>query len=146
MFTTQNKRVIVSVINDLTSDARVKKTCDELVALGFKVVLMGRKLQNSSPIEGWAFETKRMHLLFTSGVCFYLFFNIRLFFVLLFSKSNLLFANDLDTLLPNYWVSKIKRIPLIYDSHELFCEVPELQHTPFKKRINYLRIRLLRYE
>ncbi len=32
-------------------------------------------------------------------------------------------------------VSKIKGIPLIYDSHELFCEVPELLHAPFKRKI-----------
>jgi len=135
LFTTQNKRVIVSVINDLSSDARVKKTCDELVSLGFEVVMVGRKLKNSLPITEWAFKTKRMNFFFTKGVFFYFFFTFRLFFTLLFSKSNLLFSNDLDTLLPNYLVSKIKGIPLIYDSHELFCEVPELQQAPLKKKI-----------
>lgn len=135
MFTTQNKRVTVSVINDLTSDSRVKRTCNELVALGFKVTLVGRKLPTSVPISNWNFETKRMNLLFKAGVPFYTFFHIRLFLYLLFKKSDLLYANDLDTLWPNYMISKLKGIPLIYDSHELFCEVPELQETPLKKRI-----------
>lgn len=135
MFTTQNKRVTVSVINDLSSDNRVKKTCAELVELGCKVTLVGRKLPGSQPIKNWNFETKRMSLLFKKGVLFYAFFNTRLFFYLLFKKSDLLYANDLDTLVPNYLISKLKRIPLIYDSHEIFCEVPELRGTPFKKKI-----------
>jgi len=135
LFTTQNKRVTVSVINDLSSDNRVKKTCNEFVAMGFKVTLIGRELPSSTPIKNWNFDTKRMKLLFKKGVLFYAFFNFRLFFYLLFKKSDVLYANDLDTLLPNYLVSKLKGTKLIYDSHEIFCEVPELQETPFKKRI-----------
>jgi len=76
-----------------------------------------------------------MKLMFKKGPLFYLFFNLRLFLKLLFKKADLLYANDLDTLLPNYLVSRLKKIPLIYDSHELFCEVPELLHAPLKRKI-----------
>jgi len=134
LFTTQNKRVIVSVINDLVTDVRVKKSCDELVGLGYDVLLVGRKLPHSSSLPNWTYRSVRMNLVFTKGVLFYLFFNFRLFFLLLFRKADLLLANDLDTLLPNYLISKIKRIPLVYDSHELFCEVPELMDAPLKKK------------
>jgi glycosyltransferase involved in cell wall biosynthesis len=46
----------------------------------------------------------------------------------------MLYANDLDTLLPNYLVSVIKRVPLVYDSHEYFIGVPELEHNAAARR------------
>ena len=131
----QKKRIIVSVINDLVTDQRVARTCSVLFELNYKVLLVGRQQKTSKPLEKRDYDCIRMKLLFEQGPQFYLFFNIRLFFVLLFTKADALLANDLDTLLPNYLVSKLKGIPLIYDSHEIFCEVPELQNNPNKKRI-----------
>jgi glycosyltransferase involved in cell wall biosynthesis len=131
----QKKKVIVSVINDLVTDQRVARTCTVLKECDYDVLLIGRVQKKSKPLEARLYDCKRMKLLFESGILFYLFFNIRLFFVLLFTKADVLFANDLDTLLPNYLVSKLKCIPLIYDSHEIFCEVPELIARPFKKRV-----------
>jgi glycosyltransferase involved in cell wall biosynthesis len=135
LFTTRLKTIIVSVINDLATDQRVLRTCSVLEENGFKVVLFGRKLKNSPSATDLPYKTKRIKMLFTSGPLFYLFFNKRLFFYLIFHKADALFANDLDTLWANNFAAKLKGVPLIYDSHEIFCEVPELQKTPFKKRI-----------
>jgi len=132
---TNKKIAIVSVINDLVTDSRVKKTCSTLLDCDYEVILIGRKLPLSLPLPALPYRCIRMNLLFKKGPLFYLFFNVRLFFKLLFSKANLLYANDLDTLMPNYLISRIKKIPLVYDSHELFCEVPELQNSPFKRKI-----------
>ena len=132
---TNKKIALVSVINDLTSDVRVNKIAQTLIDSGYEVMLLGRLLPASKPYTSPNIKALRMQLLFKKGPLFYFFFNLRLFFQLLFRKADLLYANDLDTLLPNFLVAKIKGLPLIYDSHELFCEVPELLHAPFKRRI-----------
>lgn len=130
----QLKRVIVSVTNDLVTDQRVRKTCDVLTEMQFEVLLVGRKLKTSLPIQR-SYSIKRFRLLFHKGFLFYAEYNIRLFFFLLFSKKTILFSNDLDTLLPNYLVSKLQRKKLVFDSHELFSEIPELENRPRVKKI-----------
>jgi glycosyltransferase involved in cell wall biosynthesis len=82
-------------------------------------------------------------MVFRKGFLFYLFFNIRLLFYLLLSRLDLLVANDLDTLLPNFFVAGIKRVPLIYDSHEYFTGVPEIQQRPLVKFVWRLLERLM---
>lgn len=129
------KKAIVSVINDLSTDQRVHKVCTTLHSLGFEVTLVGRKQKKSFPLNERTYKTKRMFLLFEKGPFFYLEYQKRLFFYLLFHQADVLVSNDLDTLLPNYLISKLKNVPLVYDSHELFCEVPELQNNLFKKSI-----------
>lgn len=89
------------------------------------------------------YSTKRMKLAFEKGVPFYIEFQLHLFKELLFRKADLLFANDLDTLLPNYLVSIFKLKPLIYDSHEYFTGVPELQKNHLKRRIWKLLERMI---
>jgi len=128
------KRVLVSVTNDLSTDQRVHRVCTTLTNSNFKVLLVGRKLQNSLPLNR-LYKTKRMSLLFNKGFLFYTEYNVRLFFYLLFNKKDILLANDADTLIPNYLVSKLQNKPLIFDSHELFSEVPELFFRPRVKSI-----------
>lgn len=129
------KRAIVSVINDLSADQRVHRTCSTLHKLGFEVILVGRNQPKSLALSKRDYATKRMFLLFAKGPLFYAEYQIRLFFYLLFNKADVLVSNDLDTLLPNYLITKLRPCKLVYDTHELFCEVPELMAHPIKKGI-----------
>ena len=127
------KIVVISVTNDLATDQRVQKVAQTLLNMGFEVLLVGRLLKGSLPVPHY--KHHRMKLFFTKGVAFYAAYHFRLFLFLLFKKADILVANDLDTLLPNYLISKIKGLPLVYDSHEYYTEVPELQGNPTKKKI-----------
>ncbi len=127
-------KIVVSVTNDLVTDQRVHKICTTLTQMNFDVLLIGRKLKNSKDIKR-NYKTLRFRLLFNRGVLFYIEYNFRLFLKLLFNKNDILLANDLDTLLANFFVSKLKRKKIVYDSHELFVETPEIANRPFIKKV-----------
>ncbi len=126
-------RIIVTVSNDLANDQRVHRICDALANNNYNVHLIGRKKKNSVPLIERNYSTDRIKLLFNKGFLFYSCLNFRLFFKLLFSKFDILVANDLDTLPANALVKIIRRKKLVFDAHELFYEVPELNGETFVK-------------
>lgn len=130
-----NNKVVLSVTNDLYTDPRVDKVCNFLTRNGFDVTLVGRRYGDSATLAPRAYKTHRLRLLFRKGAFFYAEYNIRLFFYLLFHHFDLFVANDLDTLLPNFLISKLKRKRLVYDSHEYFCGELSIADRPFVKRV-----------
>ncbi len=110
----------------------MNRTASTLKEAGYKVLVIGRRLPGSIDMPGRRYRCIRFNLWFNKGFLFYALYNLRLFWYLLWHHADILLSNDLDTLPANYLISRIKKIPLVYDSHEYFTGVPELMH---RKRV-----------
>ena len=145
----KSKKLVFTVTNDLNFDQRMIRICTSLQKNGYDVLLVGRKLKTSLPLSTHAYEQKRLFCFFEKGKLFYLEYNLRLFFFLLFQKLDLICAIDLDTIVPCYFVSAIRRKKRVYDAHELFCEMKEVVTRPsiYKlwKRIENFTVPKFRY-
>ncbi|HEX2396404.1 MAG TPA: glycosyltransferase, partial [Bacteroidales bacterium] len=119
-------RIIFCVTNDIVTDQRVNRIAQTLHKLPSEIVIAGIRRPASLPLNENAFEYHRFKMFFKKGPLFYMEYNVRLVFYLLFSNAGILVANDLDTLPAVYLASVIKKRPVVYDSHEYFTELPEL--------------------
>jgi len=124
-----------SVTNCICFDQRVLKIAGVVESMNCTVTIIGGHLGRCCDSGSVPFATRRFRMIFKKGFLFYKFFNIRLFIYLLFHRFDILVANDLDTLLPNYLIARFKKLPLVYDSHEYFTGVPELQGRHFVRRV-----------
>ena len=120
-------KVLVSVFNNLSTDQRVEKVCRTLSENGFSIELIGNnwgglpELQRDYPVSRIILKSKVLRYAYVE-------FQRKLYKELLkkADRNTILLSNDLDTLLPNYLVSKKLKIPLVYDSHEIFTEMPSV--------------------
>lgn len=130
-----NKRIVIAVISDLVTDQRVHKVALSLQQSGYDVLLIGARRKKSHALSPRAYPAKRINMLFQKGPLFYAEWNIRLFFKLAFMRADAITANDLDTLPAGFLASGIKRCALVYDTHEYFTEMEELQGRKTVQRI-----------
>ena len=129
----QKPSIIATVINDVVYDQRMIRICSSL-SKNYQVSLWGRK-KSAVPTEERPYQQKRSRFIIQSGPFFYLMYNIRLFFRLLFTHFDIVHAVDLDTLPAGFLAAKIKGKVVVYDSHEYFTEVPELMNRRFVRNI-----------
>ncbi|KFC24274.1 glycosyltransferase [Chryseobacterium sp. FH1] len=121
-------KVIVSVFNNLYTDQRVEKVCKTLCDNGYEPVLIGCNWlgapEMERPYSFFRIELRSKKLRFA-----YIEFQRKLYKEILKNTDNktILLANDLETLMPNYLISKKLNIPIIFDSHEIFTEMPTIQ-------------------
>jgi glycosyltransferase involved in cell wall biosynthesis len=135
-----SEKVSITLVatNDIANDQRVLKIAETLAEEGYSVTVICRKLPNRPSLPILPFATIRKNMWFKKGLLFYASFNVAFFFDLLFSKVDIITANDLDTLPACALVAIMRRKFLVYDSHELFIEVPELNGRHITKTIWFL--------
>ena len=126
--------IVLTVINDLVTDQRVHRTAQAFHDEELRVLVIGRLLPGSQELNR-EYDVKRMKLNFVNGKLFYLEYTLRLFWHLIFIQTKIFYANDLDTLLPVFLISRLKNRKLIYDTHEYFTQVPELLKRPLTRFI-----------
>ena len=98
----------------------MQKECNTFLKLGYEILLIGRKSKNDFGLNELPYKVVRLKNFFKGGPQMYLMFNTQLLFYLLFKRADILWANDLDILLPNFLIARLKKIKLVYDSHEYF--------------------------
>lgn len=145
----KSKKLVFTVTNDLNFDQRMIRICTSLQNNGYDVLLVGRKLKTSLPLAPRNYNQRRLTCFIEKGKLFYLEYNLRLFFFLLLQKIDLICAIDLDTIMPCYFISVIRRKKKVYDAHELFCEMKEVVSRPliykFWKRIEKFAVPKFQY-
>lgn len=120
--------------SSLAYDQRMQRMLRCLSSEGYHLKVFSRKTTNRSylfaPIQGnikIPYEENYISTLFQQSWLFYAEYNIRLFFNLLISRQNMIYAVDSDTLLAALCLRWIKGTKFIYDAHEFFEESPELE-------------------
>ncbi len=125
----------MAVINDLSCDRRVDRIATTLTDAGYEVTVIGRKTADAPELAPRPYRTRRLTCRFSKGKAFYIEFMWRLFWELLRQKTDVVVANDLDTLGPCFWAAKILGASLVYDTHEFFTQTPELVRRPLEQKI-----------
>ena len=113
----------------------MQRICTALAENGYTVLLVGRKLPHSVELTNRPYEQKRMTCFFNQFFLFYAEYNIRLFFLLLFTSAKIICSIDLDTVLPGFIVAKLRNKVFVHDAHELFSEMPELNENKIAKGV-----------
>jgi glycosyltransferase involved in cell wall biosynthesis len=129
------KRVIISVISDLVTDQRVHKVSLTLHEAGYEVLLIGARRRASLPLGPRTYPARRIRMLFQKKMYFYAEFNLRLFFRLLFTRADIFLGNDLDVMTAVWLAGFLRRKPIVYDTHEYYLGMPELDGRPLIKKV-----------
>lgn len=134
----QRKKITIAITGHIATDQRMQRIATSL-SKWHDVTLYYRpyfKNESSTITTGqFPFKSIPIQTRIKSGILFYFIYNVKLFFKLYKQQSDVFNAVDSDTLLALGLLSILKKTPLVYDAHEYFKEVPELEDKPIKKWI-----------
>ncbi|HRO41699.1 MAG TPA: glycosyltransferase [Flavipsychrobacter sp.] len=131
----KKQRIVFTVTNDLNFDQRMIRICTTLSEAGYDVTIIGFKKKKSPPLIARPYKQIRLPIVVERSKLMYTDFWLKLFFKLLFIKADIFCAIDLDTILPVYYVSKLRGKKRVYDAHELFTELKEVTDKPMSLKI-----------
>lgn len=133
------KKVITSAFSNLYTDQRIEKVCRTLHEDGYAVELIGNDWKGAEEMKR-PYPFSRIHLASKSLKTAYFEFNWKLYRELKnkADENTILHANDVDALYPNYLIAKKLNIPLVFDSHEIFSEMPAIQGKMSQKFWRYV--------
>ncbi len=125
---TDKKKILVSAFSNLYTDQRIEKVCKTLFDNGYQIELIGNNWGGAEKMER-PYSFSRIHLSSPSLKTAYFEFNFKLYYQLKkkADQNTILLANDIDALYPNYLIGRKLNIPLVFDSHEIFTEMPAIQ-------------------
>ncbi|HEV2481766.1 MAG TPA: glycosyltransferase [Puia sp.] len=129
------KRVVIAAISDLATDQRLHKVSLTLQEAGYDVLLIGTRRRDSLPLAPRSYPIRRIRLLFQKGAYFFAEFNFRLFLRLLFTKGDIFLGNDLDAIGAVWLAGTLRRLPVVYDTHEYYLGMPELNGRAGVKKV-----------
>lgn len=140
----KKKKIITSAFSNLYTDQRIEKICRTLHENGYTLELIGNNWKGSEKMER-PYPFSRIQLMSKSLKTAYFEFNWKLYHQLKekADQNTILHANDIDALLPNYLIAKKLNIPLVFDSHEIFSEMPAIQGKMSQKLWRYLESTIL---
>lgn len=139
-----SKRVCICLLDDPVYKQSSIRVAEALAQAGYAVTLVGRRLRGARGAGGAQdtaaagethFARVRFRTWFGSGKLFYAEMNLRIFLYLLFHRTDMVCAVNLDTIVPVWAISVLKRIPRIYDARELFTELAEVVARPRIQRV-----------
>jgi len=143
-------KIAMFLMTAFTHDVRVTKEAISLIEAGHEVTFYALKDKNTPSFEKrhqfsiYRIELKTRYLLPKNQIFFfikYVEYITRTVFSLLNKPFDAYHAHDLETLPIAYLLGKIKKKPVIYDSHELYTEMKK--HHPAARKFWLLLERLL---